>query len=442
MNKKIFCIVWAGLLLFGGGVSAIEVDPIHLVFENSKITLDFDRQPQLLQTEHQHYLVIGNTRMPVDLEGTLVAKENPFFGSIETEFQSKLSVEGFMSFLEASGILAAGNVESVKIHKDESGKFYFDGVPQSGFKTDYPKLINLLNNALIKGEKYVRVPGEKQFSRIAVSPELEEKGVREVVAQGESNFRGSSNARRQNIRVAADRFSGVLIPKGETFSFNEILKDVEEEDGFVKELVIKGNKTEKELGGGVCQVSTTVYRAALNGGFPITSRRNHSYAVPYYKPYGLDATIYIGVQDFEFTNDTPGDVLLQAYMEGDNLHFILYGTKDDRTVMLEGPVISNYKKAPPPIVLETEDLLPGKTEVVSTAHDGFTTQWVRKVEKNGEIKTDTISSYYRPWPAQILKGKVETEESLVQADRNVINPIRRIRKIGNPSQNDLSNLVN
>jgi vancomycin resistance protein YoaR len=79
------------------------------------------------------------------------------------------------------------------------------------------------------------------------------------------------------------------------------------------ELVIKKEGTVPEFGGGLCQVSSTAFRAAMNGGLPITQRRNHAYAVQYYAPQGTDATIYPGVVDLKFINDTPGDILIWAF---------------------------------------------------------------------------------------------------------------------------------
>ena len=184
--------------------------------------------------------------------------------------------------------------------------------------------------------------------------------------------------------------------------------------------MIKGNETKKELGGGVCQVSTTVFRAAFNGGFPLVNRRNHSYAVPYYKPYGLDATIYLGAQDFKFKNDTPGDILIQAYVKGDDVNFVFYGTDDGRKVKLEGPFVSNYKPEPDPKVFETVDLPFGEEQIASEGHAGFRTEWVRHIEKDGKSDKEKIISTYRAWPAQVVRGigsseQIAEEKQLAQA---------------------------
>jgi len=166
---------------------------------------------------------------------------------------------------------------------------------------------------------------------------LNSLGIKELVTRGESDFSGSSGSRITNIRVGSQKFNGIILKPGEEFSFNTNLGPVSADAGFKPELVIKSSGTVPELGGGLCQVSTTAFRAALYGGLPITARRNHSYAVSYYAPQGTDATIYPGVVDFKFVNDTSGHLLIWTHMEGSKLYFEYYGTKDDRQVVIDGP---------------------------------------------------------------------------------------------------------
>lgn len=162
-------------------------------------------------------------------------------------------------------------------------------------------------------------------------------GIKELVAFGESDFSGSTASRINNIRVGSEKFNGVILAPEEEFSFNHFLGPVTAEAGFKPELVIKSNGTIPELGGGLCQVSTTAFRAALYGGLKIAARKNHSYAVKYYAPQGTDATIYPGVVDFKFVNDTRKNLLVWTRMEDNKLYFEFYGTKDNRTVEIDGP---------------------------------------------------------------------------------------------------------
>ncbi len=411
MKNKIFTsLLGIALCLSGGTLYANVTDTqkvpskISLLLPDRTLQLNFKTQPALLTEKPQHFITIGSTQIPISINDQLLVKTSDYL-TLDTTFKTVINKAELHKFFVESGIFQSKEVPPIEIKLDpKTKKITFSGKPDDGFDVDEDKLIVLLNKALETGKTNVRVPARKVFSTVIVPPELEKQGIKEVLAVGKSNFRGSSPARRQNIRAAAQRFQGQIIKKDETFSFNTILGSVDEKYGFVKELVIKGNKNEKELGGGVCQVSTTAFRAAFTGGFPIVERRSHSYSVPYYKPFGIDAMIYLGFSDFKFKNDTPGNILIQTFIEGNNLYFIYYGTRDNRDINFEGPFISHYQEAPPVEVFETTDLAPGETKWVSNSHAGFVSKWVRRVYKDGKKKEYTLKSNYRPWPAQMLKG--------------------------------------
>lgn len=172
-----------------------------------------------------------------------------------------------------------------------------------------------------------------------IGADQERLGLKELIGEGHTNFKGSPKNRIFNINRSLKQFENVIIAPGEEFSFVDYLGEVDGEHGYLPELVIKYNKTEPEFGGGICQVSSTVFRAAIYSGLKITERRNHAYPVQYYKPYGMDATVYIPKPDLKFANNTPGHILIQSVIEGDNLTFRFFGTKDGRTVSVDGPHI-------------------------------------------------------------------------------------------------------
>lgn len=166
---------------------------------------------------------------------------------------------------------------------------------------------------------------------------INDLGIETLLSRGESNFHGSSNARIHNIKTGATKFNGTIIKPGEEFSFNNILGNVDENTGYQYELVIKGGQTTPEYGGGLCQLSTTVFRAAILAGLPIVERRPHSFPVKYYSPQGFDATIYPGVSDLKFVNNTKGHILIQTKVASNTLIVELYGSSDGRRVVLDGP---------------------------------------------------------------------------------------------------------
>src|SRR3989344_1353582 len=170
-------------------------------------------------------------------------------------------------------------------------------------------------------------------------------GINTLLGQGESDFSGSSSARIHNIEVGMAKFNGLLIKPGEEFSFNDILGEVDDKSGYQSELVIKSGKLVREYGGGICQVSTTLFRSAIYAGLPIIERRPHSFPVRYYAPQGFDSTIYPGVTDLKFVNDTPSHILVQSKMNGKKLAFEIYGSSDGRMVSVDGPYQYDQKKS-------------------------------------------------------------------------------------------------
>lgn len=168
---------------------------------------------------------------------------------------------------------------------------------------------------------------------------LEQFGITTLLAKGESDFKGSTSNRIHNITVGVAKFQGLLLKPGEEFSFNRNLGEVDAVQGYQAELVIKNNKVIPEYGGGLCQVSTTLFRSVLNSGLLILERHPHSFPVHYYNPQGFDATIYPGVSDLRFKNDTASHLLIQNHIEGTKLVFEIFGSSDGRKVVLRGPKV-------------------------------------------------------------------------------------------------------
>ncbi|MEI6267211.1 MAG: VanW family protein [bacterium] len=165
---------------------------------------------------------------------------------------------------------------------------------------------------------------------------LAELGIVGLLAEGWSDWAGSPVNRIHNIKTGASKFDGLMIKPDEDFSFNKALGAVDASTGYLPELVILADKTVPEFGGGLCQVSSTAYRAALNSGLPILERHAHAYPVSYYKPYGVDATIYLPSPDMRFTNDTGKYIYVQTKIIGTKLYFDFFGTKKDVNIKFSG----------------------------------------------------------------------------------------------------------
>ena len=238
------------------------------------------------------------------------------------------------------------------------------------------------------------------------SGRLNELGIRELVASGTTYFKGSSNTRVYNIKVAAEKLVGVVVPPGGVFSFNSAIEAVSGANGFEDSAIIWGDRTAVGVGGGVCQVSTTVFRAALEGGFPFFERHNHGYVVSWYGEPGFDATIYTPYVDLRFLNDTSAHLLIQPVVDRVEgvLSFRFYGTRPDRVVEIGEAEYKDIKQPGDPIYQEDASLEAGQIKQVEWAKEGMTAIVIRKVTENGRTREDPIRSVYRPWNAMFLYG--------------------------------------
>jgi vancomycin resistance protein YoaR len=233
-------------------------------------------------------------------------------------------------------------------------------------------------------------------------------GINEIIGTGMSNFSGSPANRRKNIKNGASKLHGLLIKPDEEFSLIEALLPVNASTGYFPELVIKGNKTTPEYGGGLCQIGTTIFRTALASGLPILERQNHSYSVSYYLENGLpgvDATIYDPKPDLRFKNDTGNYILIQSRIIGDKLYFDFWGTKDGRTATQTKPKTWGVKSPLPTKITESPDLAPGQKKCTESAHKGITASFNYIVSyTDGHTATTTFTSVYKPWQEVCLIG--------------------------------------
>ncbi len=304
----------------------------------------------------------------------------------------------------------------------QNARFVFEDGTVSSFSADVHGLeIDAAQFETDLEEVMKQLASEAQDSTIVlkskpIEPEItleqtNDLGISELIGIGESDYSGSSVDRIYNLKLATSKFNGVIIPPGEEFSFNEIIGDISAATGYRSSYIIKNGQTVLGDGGGVCQVSTTAFRAALNTGFPITERHAHAYRVSYYendaKP-GFDATIYTPSVDFRFLNDTESHILIQTEIieEENRLIFRVYGKDDGRTVTLTDAEV--WDELPPPEAKYQDDpnLPVGTVEQIEYAAWGAKSRFSYTVERDGEIITeDEFYSTFRPWQAVFLVGK-------------------------------------
>jgi len=281
-----------------------------------------------------------------------------------------------------------------------------------GRSLDVPASLDAIQQAAGSAQHAVPLAFQTRAPAVGDDATAESLGITENVLmasygiQGAATyFSGSSPERIQNIATAAAEFHGVLVAPGETFSMANYLGDISLDNGYAEALIIFGNRTVKGVGGGVCQVSTTLFRAVFFGGYPIVERHPHAYRVGYYEQGtgspgpGMDATVFLPLVDFKFTNDTPYWLLMETYIYGNQLLWKFYSTSDGRTVSWSSDR-SNEVKAPKTLYRENEDLPEGKIVQVDWAAKGLDVVVYRTVQRNGEVLSeDRIKTHYLPWRA-------------------------------------------
>src|SRR5215216_5841061 len=316
------------------------------------------------------------------------------------------------------------------IFNDETRQLELMENSSVGRELDLDASILAINEALARGEHTAALVVNEAQPKIAGTATGEELGIRELVSSQTSYFYGSSQERIQNIQAAAARFHGVLVAPGETFSMGAHLGDVSLENGFAEALIIYGGRTIKGVGGGVCQVSTTLFRTAFLAGFPIVERYSHAYRVSYYEQIaggsvnprlaGLDATVYFPLVDMKFKNDSPYWILMETYMGSNSLTWKFYSTSDGRTVKWDTTGPTDVVSAPPPSFEENPELGKNQMKQVDWSANGADITVTRTVTRDGALLfQDEITTHYEPWQAVCEYGpdsknpeKLANEKSL------------------------------
>jgi len=335
------------------------------------------------------------------------------FDRVDDEVTVSFDEQKLIPYLEAVANEIDVEVKEAKFRM-ENGKVLEFQPSRDGRTTQIAETAELINEKIRQvGISEIDVQVAVQEPETATS-ELNNMGIVELIGEGRSNFAGSPANRRHNIAVGSNSVNGTLVEPGEEFSLVKTLGKIEASTGYLPELVIKGNKTIPEYGGGLCQVGTTTFRAVLDAGLDITERKNHSYRVSYYEPAGTDATIYDPSPDFRFINDTGHHILFNTEIDGNELIYRIYGTDDGRAVEQTYPRIYNLVSPGPTKLIETTDLAPGQKKCTESAHAGADAEFIRTITyADGEKKVETYKSHYRPWQAVCLIGVEQLSEEQI-----------------------------
>ncbi len=316
-----------------------------------------------------------------------------------------------------------------KFEVDGDGKVSSFQGSKPGKSLDTVETLIRINNAILT--RMLHDEGGPRNVELAVvvtlpnvkTGEVNSLGIAEILGSGTSNFKGSPSNRIKNIRNAVNKLNGILIKPGEIFSAIKYTQPYTLEGGYLPELVIKGDELIPEIGGGLCQIGSTLFRMAMNSGLEIVERRNHSLVVNYYNDLtnglpGTDATMYEPSPDFKFKNDTNSHILIQTSMNEVTgvLSFTLWGTNDGRKGWYEPPTVERWIKPGPTRIIYSDNLPPDERKC-QPAFSGASAQFTYSRMLTGQDKEDRVfTSYYRPLPEICLVGKAKNiEEGIINS---------------------------
>jgi vancomycin resistance protein YoaR len=332
-------------------------------------------------------------------------------GSTEgAKIQVELSDEAMLTYLNAlAGDINRSPQDARFIFNDDTRKLDLIQPAVIGRSLDANATVRAIHQNIAQNQHTVPLVLSSIQPEVSDNATGEQLGVTENIVTYTSYFRGSDNSRLQNIKNAAANFHGLLVPPGATFSMASVMGDVSLDTGYAEAWIIYGGRTIKGVGGGVCQVSTTLFRTAFMAGFPIAERHPHAYRVGYYEQTaggtdaelaGLDATVFVPMVDFKFVNDSPYWLLMETYFNAASrsLTWKFYSTSDGRRVEWETSGLQNVVDPPDPVYEENQDLAKGEVKQVDWAVEGADVTVTRAVYRNDQvILSDSFSTHYIPW---------------------------------------------
>lgn len=368
-------------------LESVKTSPVNLHFEDKSWTIDQTTLFSLLEF---------NPAKPV---------------SNSTDQETLLDAKKLDSYLEDIAKKIDRPTQDAKFKFDPLSKRVREFQPEEdGRKLDTVAVAEQIIQSLGTSSRDISLPVTVTKPKILASS-INSFGIQELLGQGVSHFTGSIENRIYNIGLAAFRLNGTLLAPGETFSFNNVVGEISGASGYKPAYVIKSGRTVLDDGGGVCQVSTTLFRAVLNSGLPVVARTAHAYRVGYYEqgfPPGLDATVFSPTVDFKFKNDTAAHILIQAYVSGTSLYIDIYGTSDGRVANLSTPKIANQTPPPPELRQDDPELPKGVVKQVDWSAWGANVSFTRTVTRSGEtLISETFRSNFKPWQAVYLVGTKE-----------------------------------
>jgi len=382
--------------------------------------MDVTEQAETIEEILQEDLYLILPPQYSEFGGPWVINQQELISMLTVELASNENGSEYLIGLDETQVLFHLTEIANEIDTDPiNSRFYFDDDTRefvlvessiNGYKINSERSMEIIQSGIMNRSHLIELVVDEITPEVVDTTTAAELGITELVSNQTTFFYGSDSGRIQNIQTAAARFHGLLVPPGATFSMVENIGDISLDTGFAEALIIYNGRTVKGVGGGVCQVSTTLFRAAFFGGFPIVDRYPHAYRVYYYEMgyggsidvgmAGLDATVYAPIVDFSFVNDTDSWLLLETYVDPTEkwLQWKFYSTSDGRYVGWSSTGLQNIKPPSNPVYEENEELEPGEIKQVDWAVDGASVIVSRTIYIDGEVQsTDSFKTNYRSW---------------------------------------------
>lgn len=382
LNRKTTTVIILTLVIGGSFYLGAMLYPAYIAINAREISFISLKEfrPELEKITQKDLEITAGEKAVVIKSIELKSWLEPYIRDYSGIQDMRISHKKIVSYLES--LAPHLNIEPVNARfslKDGRAEVFVPSV--QGKKLNIPFSSALLASTMMgNNHSSVSLAFETIEPEITLE-KINDLGIQTLLGKGESDYGKSSSARIHNIKLGMSKFNGIILKPGEEFSFNKMLGEIDEKEGYLAELVIKSGELVREYGGGLCQVATTVFRSAILAGLDIIERKPHSFPVQYYNPQGFDATIYPGVVDLKFTNNTESHVLVQTRLIGSKLLVEIYGSNTRKKIALEGPF--QYDKQP------------------SGAMKAYFT---RKIYQDGELsKEERFDSVYKAPPPHPLE---------------------------------------
>ena len=322
------------------------------------------------------------------------------------------------------------------IHQEPQDAYYSEEINQIvphqvGIRTTYDPLLS--SQFLTVGSAPIKLPLTITEPEITTDA-LEKKLFRDLLGTHTSNYNQGQISRSHNVALAASKLNGRVFKNGDIISYNDIVGQRTIAAGFQAATVYVGNRLEQGIGGGICQVSSTLYAASLRANLEVVERVNHSMPVSY-MPAGMDATVSYGSIDLKLKNNTGYPIRIESVASNGKMTINIYGTREDMTY----DEIALFNEAigaiPFTTIEEPVDWLKvGESRVIQNGGNGGIYRVYQQFKKDGQVVQTVLAnkSTYQPTPKIVQVGTFPVEAPAVEtpAPSDPIGPIEPVTPTG------------